>query len=87
MLTIYYHPLDSAGKPTGQTIPVRLLEDGSADISGLPMQLQNTLRSMGTPDELHHEFLKPQDGERFLLSLVRNSNGYNNFSLQTGEKK
>jgi len=86
MMTILYHLLDSSGQPTGNTIPVVLKEDGIADISGLPMHLQDSLSSLGTPDELHQGFLKPEDGARFMLALVRNSNGYANFSLKTEEK-
>lgn len=86
MMTILYHVLHGTGKPTGETIPVELKDDGSADISGLPMHLQDSLATLGTPDELHMGFLKPQDGARFLLSLARNSNGYTNFSLKTEEK-
>ncbi len=84
---VYYFPLDAEGKRVGEPIAVKLGADGVADISGLPMHLQDSLRSLGTSDELHQGFLKPEDGKRFMLALVRNSNGYNNFGLRSTEEK
>ncbi len=85
--TIYYFPTDAQGNATGKPIAVSLNDDGSADISALPAALQDRLSRLGTPDEFHLEFLRPKDGGKFLLALVRNSNGYTNFSLSPDGKK
>jgi hypothetical protein len=78
---VLYCPVDPEGRESGAPVPVKLDAQGSADISGLPWHVQSRLGSLGTPDEMHLGYLKPQDGARFLAALVRNSNGYEIFRL------
>lgn len=81
--TVYYHPVSADGEPSGADVPVSLNPDGSADISGLPLDIQGRLNAFGVPDMLRINSLFPKDGRKFMVALARNSNGYANFSYRS----
>lgn len=76
---IFYFPVNAKGEEFGESIPVEIQADGSADVSKLPEELRGTLEKLGTPDALHQGAVFPKDGEQFLNALLRNTNGYMRF--------
>ena len=75
---IYYFPIDREGQETGIALPVQLKSDGSADISQLPSDMQQTLNTFGAPNDLR-SIVFPRDGKRFLEALLHQTNGYRRF--------
>jgi hypothetical protein len=75
---IYYFPIDREGRETGIALPIQLKPNGSADISQLPSDLQNTLNAFGVPNNLR-SIVFPRDGKRFLEALLHQTNGYRRF--------
>lgn len=77
---IYYIPIDTRGKPTGQPVKISLRPDGVADLSGLPEKLRSSLTKFGIPDSFGIQHLKPEHGGAFLNRLLQHSNGYMRFT-------
>lgn len=75
---IYYIPLGPNGKEQTPCV-ISIKPDGVADLSRLPKDIQEHLLTFGTPDPLHQNELYPEDGELFLLSLLKNATPYLRF--------
>lgn len=75
---VYYFPVNADGAETGEAILVDLNTDGSANLSRLPESVRSHL-SFGLPDEMHQSVYNPKDGQKFLLALLRKTNGYSRF--------
>ena len=73
---VYFFPLDAELNESGESIPVSLRSDGTADISKLPQDVQDRLTTFGLPDPTHATMLHPKDGEAFLEALIDASNLY-----------
>ncbi len=70
---IFYFPFDAKTFTEGEPVPVTLKEDGSADLSQLPPELQDHLSNFGVRDPLHRSSISPKDGHLFLAMLLENS--------------
>lgn len=76
---LYYVPIDNDGNEKGAPILVSLNPDGSADLSRLPADLQSTLTTFGTPNELRTKTMMPKDGSAFLEALFETQGPYRRF--------
>jgi hypothetical protein len=78
---VYYFPINGNHDETGDVYPVRLKEDGTADLSELPDDIRSSLKSFGIRNELRTRDLFPKDGKLFLQALIASANGYRRFRL------
>ncbi|MEI7511883.1 MAG: hypothetical protein WCK01_00270 [Candidatus Uhrbacteria bacterium] len=68
---IYHHFIDKTGKETGEFEAIRLLPDGTVDLSEMKDQRRaQTWQSMGIEPKGAFEPVYPKDGERFLHALL-----------------
>jgi len=83
---VYYFPIDAKGNEIEDPIRIGLKEDGSADLSGLPDAMRETLERMGTPDASHSGEYYPKDGVLFLRALVTLQNPYARFRIHAEKR-
>jgi hypothetical protein len=72
---IYYFPVDEHLNE-GEAVPIRLLPDGSADLSGLPQALRDNLETFGVNDPVTRKQVRHTDGARFLDALLNRGGPY-----------
>ena len=72
---VYYIATDRKGKET-HALLIKLNKQGHADLSQLPRELREELRTTGVRSRGFEGQLFPEHGIRFLSGLLRSVNGY-----------